>query len=176
MRQALRHLIRDERGTFTLMELVAAIPAGLCVLGAAGAMTITFIRTEHASFNRDDVVERAQTGMERMAREIRQASQFTLVSSNVLQISTWVVPSGGGARVPWDVRYDCSAGQTCRRLLQNSDATWPATSTGNPVLTGVTNTTVFSATGTRYVGISVLLSVPGASRTVTVTDGVGLQN
>ena len=49
-----------------------------------------------------------------MSRELRQATSITPVSSEALDVTTWVRPSNADRSVKRRVRYEC-AGGSCQR-------------------------------------------------------------
>src|SRR4029450_4557206 len=99
--RALRRFLRGERGV-GLVELLVVIPMMAVVLLGIYALYNVGAKSQRENGNRISTMLRAQNGLERMTREMRQAVTFTPVSSQILDAVTYVRPSGGGA---WGPRH-----------------------------------------------------------------------
>ena len=168
--------LRSERGILlveilTVLPMLAIIMLGSYVLYTVGA------RSQRDTTGRVQSLVQQRNGLERMTREMRQATAITPVSSQVLDGTTWVRPSDGGPSVQRRVRYDCSGG-TCNRW--EGPPGGALTAGPVPVIADVQNADVFSlepntVNPTRVV-TRVEVSVRGASNPITLDGGFALRN
>jgi prepilin-type N-terminal cleavage/methylation domain-containing protein len=106
--------IRQGQGGFTLIELLVAMTIAVALLG------VIIAELGRASQDQQDIERRAQMqtdaqiGLERMTRELRQASWLYFRSSAVVDLNVRVRSGPAVQGVPRLVRYDCST-DTCRR-------------------------------------------------------------
>ena len=159
--ERLSRRLRCERGV-GLVELLTVLPMLAVVLLGIYALYNVGAKSQQETDNRVRGLIQQQNGMERISREMRQATNITPVSSQVLDATTWVRPSAGTASVQRRVRYDCSSG-TCNRWEGPSGG---ALDTGPvPVITNVQNADVFSlepnSVDPTYVVTRVEVKVPG---------------
>ena len=98
----------------SLIELLAVLPMLAVVLLGIYALYNVGAKSQQDTDNRVRSLIQQQNGLERISREMRQATAITPVSSQIIDGTTWVRPSSGGASVQRRVRYDCSTG-TCQR-------------------------------------------------------------
>ena len=168
--------LRSERGTL-LVEILTVLPMlAIIMLGSYMLYTVG-ARSQRDTTGRVQSLVQQRNGLERMTREMRQATAITPVSSQVLDGTTWVRPSDGGPSVQRRVRYDCSGG-TCNRWEGPPGG---ALTTGPvPVIADVQNADVFSlepntVNPTRVV-TRVEVSVRGAANPITLDGGFALRN
>jgi prepilin-type N-terminal cleavage/methylation domain-containing protein len=178
--QAGRRLRADESG-FSLPELLVTIILGVIVFGIPGALWLTDRNTQTNIQSRATATQDAETMLERMTREMRQATSATVLNSQVIDLVVPIVPVPAAGNTLQRVRYDCSQNQSCTR----DTGTVGGGLTGSPktVMTNITNTDIFSATTTpsgtvNYIGIKLdkKLVVHGSTTSVELTDGVSLRN
>ena len=172
----LRRRLRSERGVglvelLTVMPMIAVVLLGMYALYNVGA------KSQQETNNRVRSLIQQQSGLERISREMRQATSITPVSSQIIDGTTWVRPSGGGASTQRRVRYDCSTG-TCNRWEGPAGGTL---STGPvPVITDVENADVFSlvpnTVDPTYVTTRVEVTVKGANNPIVLDGGFALRN
>lgn len=179
---ALIRRLRAEESGFSLVELLVAMPLALLLMFAALSASDTAGRSQGASTDRAQAITQAHVGLERMSREIRQAASFNLLTSQIVEVETYVRnPNGtqtggyaGGLRL---VRYDCTQSQ-CRRY--EGPRGGPLGATATTLFTDVHNADVFAPTPNfidpNYIGIKVEIAVRGQTQPITVTDGVDLRN
>ena len=173
-----RSRARCERG-FGLIELLTVMPMVAVVLLGMYALYNVSARGQQRSDTRVRALTQQQRGLERLSREMRQATALTPVSSSVLDGTTWVRPADGSASVQRHVRYDCSTGNVCRRSEGPAGGTTydigPVT-----VISGVQNTDVFTLqptdTDPKYVTTRVQVSVTGTQNPITLQGGFALRN
>jgi hypothetical protein len=168
--------LRCERG-IGLVELLTVLPMLAVVLLGIYALYNVGAKSQQETNTRVRALIQQQNGLERISREMRQATSVTPVSSQIIDGVTWVRPSGGGASVQRRVRYDCASG-TCNRWegpAGGALATGPV-----PVITDVLNADVFSlepnSVDPTYVVTRVEVNVKGANNPITLDGGFALRN
>jgi hypothetical protein len=172
----LRRRLRSERGV-GLVELLTVLPMIAIVLLGMYALYNVGAKSQQETNNRVRSLIQQQSGLERISREMRQATNITPVSSQIIDGTTWVRPSDGSASTQRRVRYDCSSG-TCNRWEGPAGG---ALDTGPvPVITDVENADVFSlvpnTVDPTYVATRVEVTVKGANNPITLDGGFALRN
>src|SRR4051794_39622413 len=173
---AVRRFLRSERG-FSLVELLVVIPMMAVVL--LGIYALYNVGAKGQIRNQDRVTSllRQQNGLERMAREMRQAISFTPVSSQILDAETYVRPSSGAASVEKHVRYECLNG-SCTRYEGAANGT--TFSDSETVIRNVQNGDVFffkpNNVNPEYTSVRLEVKVNGANNPVTLEGGFALRN
>jgi type II secretory pathway component PulJ len=175
-KEGLSRRLRCERGV-GLIELLTVLPMLAVVLLGIYALYNVGAKSQQETNNRVRGLIQQQNGMERISREMRQATSITPVSSQILDGVTWVRPAAGTASVQRRVRYDCSTG-TCNRWEGPSGG---ALDTGPvPVITNVLNADVFSlepnSFDPTYVVTRVETRITGANNPITLDGGFALRN
>jgi hypothetical protein len=155
----------------TVIPMLAVALAGIFALSNVGA------KSQRESHARTSTLQRGQNGIERVTREMRQATAFAPVSSQVLDATTYVRPAGGGESVARRVRYECTSG-SCKRWegpVGGALDTGPET-----VIAGLQNADVFffspDSVNPTFVSMKVEVSVPGAANPVVLDGGFQLRN
>jgi type II secretory pathway pseudopilin PulG len=175
-----RRALSDQSGV-SLIELLVVILLGVIIFGVPGMLWLGQRNTQDTVENRAEATRQAESLLERMTREMRQATSATVLNSQVIDLVVPIVPVPAAGNTLRRVRYDCSQDQECTR----DTGTVGGGLTGSPtaVITGVTNTDIFSATTTpagavNYIGVKLdkKLVVHGTTSSVELTDGVGLRN
>ena len=165
--------LRDDQSGFTLVELLVAMPIALIVVFMALLVLDTAIpyelRTrEHAQALRDQEV-----GLERMTRELREATSFTFLTSQKVEFDVHIRSAGGLRKI----RYDCSSGDYCLRLEGPVGGT---VSGGTRIVDALVNSDVFEPEpdfiNPRYVGVVARVRISEDRRSITLRDGVDLRN
>lgn len=175
-KEGLPRRLRSERGV-GLIELLTVLPMVAVVLLGIYALYNVGAKSQTETNNRVRSLVQQQSGMERISREMRQATSITPVSSQIIDGVTWVRPAAGTASVQRRVRFDCSSG-TCNRW---EGAPGGALTTGPvPIITGVLNADVFSlepnSVDPTYVVTRVEVRVTGANNPITLDGGFALRN
>ena len=173
---ALTRLRECERG-FGLVELLAVIPMMAATLLATYALYNVAARGQQQASTRVQGLLQQQIGFERMSRELRQATSITPVSSQAIDMVTWVRPSNADRSVKRRVRYECIT-NACNRWEGAPDG---ALTTGPlTVITNVQNPDVFtmlpSTIDPTYVAIRVEVSVKNATKPIVFDGGIALRN
>jgi hypothetical protein len=122
-------------------------------------------------------LQRGQNAMERLTREMRQATDFTPVSSQILDATTYVRPTDGSASVLRRVRYECLSG-SCRRWEGSAGGTLD---TGpETIITGLQNPDVFffspDSVNPTFVSMKIEVAVTGATNPIVLDGGFELRN
>lgn len=179
LRRASRRLAREERG-FTLVELLLGLVMGLIVASAVLTFSEAGYRSQVATMDLTGALSQQREGMERMTREIRQASSLTLTSSQVVDMDTYVRGASGNAELR-RVRYDCSSAEVCRR--QEGPVGGALSANAVAIVGVVQNADVFDPEPDLYpsfVAVAVRVRTKGTAdsprRVVTLRDGVQLRN
>ena len=82
-------------------------------LMATYALYTVASKSQARTDNRAQGLIQQQIGFERMSRELRQATTITPVSSQAIDVTTWVRPFNADRSVKRRVRYECAT--TCQR-------------------------------------------------------------
>ena len=171
-----RRLRRCERG-LGLVELLVVVPMVAATLLATYALYNVAARSQETTTTRVQGLVQQQIGFERMSRELRQATSITPVSSQAIDMVTWVRPSNADRSVKRRVRYECIT-NACNRWEGAPDG---ALTTGPlTVITNVQNPDVFtmlpSTIDPTYVAIRVEVSVKNATKPIVFDGGIALRN
>jgi len=168
--------LRSERGV-GMVELLTVLPMLAVVLLGIYALSDVGAKSQKRSNARTAVLQRSQNGMERLTREMRQATDFTPVSSQVLDATTYVRPTDGSASVQRRVRYECASG-SCRRW---EGPVGGSLNTGSEtIITGLQNPDVFffspDSVNPTFVSMKVEVAVTGATNPIVLDGGFELRN
>jgi hypothetical protein len=167
---------RHERGEVSLAELLVAAPIALILLTATLMLHLVSGREEQRTDNRVESLMEQRLGLERMTRELRQATSITPTSSDVVDAVAWLRPPGGGASVQRAVRYDCSHGDCERREGPVGG------NLGSPLVLvpDLVNADVFDfqpdLVNPTYVTVTLEIAVTGVNNPISMHDGVALRN
>jgi Tfp pilus assembly protein PilW len=169
-----RRRLQDQSG-FTLVELLVAMPIAMIVLTMAMLAVATTVRNEQQAREHKEALRDQQVGLERLTRELREATSFRFLTSQLVEFNGWV--RTGGTAVQRKIRYDCTSGSHCLRqegpingavsgnlilidALENDDVFEPEPDFANP----------------RYIGVVAQVRISGDRRLITLRDGVDLRN
>jgi Tfp pilus assembly protein PilW len=170
-----RRFVRSERGV-GLVELLVVIPMVAVVLLGIYALYNVGAKSQRENDVRVTTLLRQQNGLERLTREMRQAISFTPVSSQILDATTYVRPSSGGASVQRRVRYECIP-PACKRYEGPVGGTLGA---GETVISNLSNADVFffepDSVNPRYVSVKLEVTVAGATNPIVLDGGFALRN
>jgi type II secretory pathway component PulJ len=90
----IRHLVRDERGQMTLIELLVAMSIFVIVLGATLFTFMTFDTTERRTVDRTASQDSARTSVDRLVRDLRNLASPTIA-----------VPQAVDRATPYDLAF-----------------------------------------------------------------------
>ena len=168
--------LRCQRGV-SLVELLVVTPLIAIVLFSVYALYNVGAKGQRQNHDRVSSILRHQNGLERMTREMRQAVDFTPVSSQILDAETYVRPTSGGASVLRRVRYECKSGSCVR---YEGPAGGSLTSGPETVIPSVQNADVFffepDNVNPNFVDVKLEVTVTGASSPITLDGGFALRN
>lgn len=138
---------------FTLVELMVAMSMAIVIFGATLDVILVGLRDQTEQGQRAQATQLGTAMVERMTRQIREASQATVenaagnpaTTGGRLDLQTPVPPSsGGGLSSTQRVVYDCTAASQCTRAQGTVGG---VLGTAAPVIGQVANgSTVFSGT------------------------------
>jgi prepilin-type N-terminal cleavage/methylation domain-containing protein len=164
--------LKDQSG-FTLVELLVAMPIALLVLSMAMLALATTVRNDQRTREHTDALRDQQVGLERMTRELREATSFTFLDSQRVEFTAWSRPANGLRRIG----YTCSSGTHCVRREGPVGGTL---SDSGIVIDALVNADVFDPepdfVNPRYVGIVAQVRIAQDRRVITLRDGVELRN
>lgn len=192
------------QGGFTLIELLVAMPIAILLLGVVIEALGQASRDQQDIEYRTESLNNAEVGLERMTREIRQATWLFFWSSSVVDINVRVRASATAEGEYRLVRYDCSTDACVRSegpAMVYPPPANPAFTTA-AVLIGTPEGDTFgrdgrilghdvfrpmhidSATGARtadflkpdYLSVRLRLAVPRHEGALELSDGVNLRN
>lgn len=172
--------MRSERG-FTLVELLIAMFVGLLVVGGATMVFTSAIQSEPRTSMRSSQIREGRVMMERVTRELRQATEVVAHSPTYLAVTTYVPTncSGGAtaAATKCRVTYECDGGE-CHRTLRDINGTGAAGAT--LMVSGLASDNVFQVPAgggsPSFVGIRLMFPDRDGNESVTLEDGVALRN
>jgi Tfp pilus assembly protein PilW len=187
-----------ERG-FTLIEALIAIPCAIVVVGIPLLILISAFGGQNAISSQSVATRQAETGLEQLTRDLRQATGATISSSAgglsasatlTLPVRT-STPSLTSIPATQQVRWACTAGATCTRQVGSGSTV--------ELISGVV-TACFDTSSTNNCGAGVSASNPaylylaiqarvtsqlpngsgsavsGLTTPITLRDGVDLRN
>lgn len=108
-----RRSIQGQGGS-TMIELLVAMPIAVLLLGISIGSLGSSGRSQRDIENRTETLTRGQLGLERMTREIRQATWVYFRSSSVIDLEAKVRDGASATSARRLVRYDCST-DVCTR-------------------------------------------------------------
>ena len=187
------HRLMTEQAGMTLIELLIAMVMTVVVFGTTLDVIFVGFRDQTASGNRAAATQLSSAIVERMTREIRQASQATIENGTGalaspggrLDLETPVFTAGGSTTTQ-HVLYDCTSANRCTR--DQGPANGPLSGSPTLVIAQVTNpTTVFSGSTASNptvasnptaiaLTLDVDLATQGITHPVELRDGVALRD
>lgn len=124
--------LRSQRGAITLMELLVAMPAALVVMVAAFGLFMASTRGQVRTERRAQTVVHQKNALERITRELRQASSITssggshvggMIGANLVEYSCFPT-APGSPDAPGICTRSVNSGTKAtiaRRVLNNED-------------------------------------------------------
>jgi prepilin-type N-terminal cleavage/methylation domain-containing protein len=169
----LRRRLRDDQSGFTLVELLVAMPIALLVVFMALLVLESAVRSELRTREHAQALRDQEVGLERMTRELREATSFTFLTSQKVEFDAHIRSAGGLRKI----QYDCSSGDYCLRL---EDPVGGTVSGGTRIVDALVNPDVFEPepdfVNPRYVGVVARVRISEDRRLITLRDGVDLRN
>jgi prepilin-type N-terminal cleavage/methylation domain-containing protein len=198
VRDRLRRLREDEQG-LTLIELLVASAMSVVLVGAAGSMMVSAMRSQPELSERSQSISTARWVQERITRELRNGIRVDQATASKVSFLTYVrhatcggtgTLASGTAAKKCEVTYECTT-TYCARI---EAAEGVLTGTAVRVFEGSDTASVFcyvpstepdpltcgpavSAAKTTYVGIRLHIPNPsGEGSGLSVFDGASLRN
>jgi prepilin-type N-terminal cleavage/methylation domain-containing protein len=172
----MRRFVHCRRG-LSLIELLVVMPMLAIVLLSIYALANVGTKGQRQTNERVTSMLRHQNGLERMTREMRQAVDFTPVSSQVLDAETYVRRPGDDTSTRRRVRYECQTGSCVRYEGPPNGA---ITSGPETVIPGVVNPDVFffepDSVNPNFVAVKLEVRVTSARNPITLDGGFALRN
>jgi prepilin-type N-terminal cleavage/methylation domain-containing protein len=166
--------LRDDQSGFTLVELLVAMPIALIVVFMALLVLDTAVPYEVRTRERAQALRDQEVGLERMTRELREATSFTFLTSQKVEFDVHMRAAGGLRKV----QYDCSSGDHCLRLEGPVGGT--VSPAGTVIVDALVNPDVFEPepdfVNPRYVGLVARVRISEDRRPITLRDGIDLRN
>lgn len=179
---------KNGQAGFSLPELLLVMILAVIVIGLPLTLAVSSFSAQNQSASRSASAARAQIGIDRLVRDLRQSITASITSTQapataVLTIPTKRVNNLAAAQPATQVTWICTTGATCTRTTGGGDVRQLI-----PGVTAATFTPTFfaGATGPSRVDVSVTAQVlderRGATETlsgadaVTFRDGVDLRN
>lgn len=178
--------LRVENGEkgLTLIELLVAAAMSVVIVGAAGTMLISAMKTQPKVSEKAQDVSTARWILERMTREIRNGVGVDTAEPSEVSFRTYVRHATCGTSTPLpsnqpatecQVTYRCQAGE-CVRIEANPNV---FTGVETTIFSGVTTTNVFNYTpddDPNFVGVTLRFPSDDGEGTLTVSDGATLRS
>jgi type II secretory pathway pseudopilin PulG len=171
---------------FTVVELLIAATMSVVLVGAAGSMVISAMRSQPQVSKRASNISSARWVLERLTREIRDGVKVDLATASEISFQTYVrhTTCGGttllsdtSPSIKCEVTYACTTSSCSRR------ETAPGVLTGGTFQTifeGINSSNVFSyspnTTAATYVTVTLRIPNPSGPSALTVSDGASLRN
>lgn len=178
---------REPEAGLTLVELLVASAMSVILVGAAGAMLISAVRSQPTLSEKAQNISTARYVLERMTREIRNGIQvYPGASGSKVEFEAQVRRTECGGDVETDEAVgaiQCRVTYSCTTTACTRTETAPAVpgSSGTPrtLVSGLVSNQVFnyepSVAEPSYVGITLHIANPEGTGELTVTDGAGLR-
>jgi prepilin-type N-terminal cleavage/methylation domain-containing protein len=201
MKRATWHGKAASEDGFTLVELLVATVIGLAVVGSAVSLFVTAAQTQPRASDRSEQIQQARFTSERLSRELRQASDATMLPTTctancaslaVLAFVPTTAACNGSARsgtstaVRCRVFYSCSASGTCTRTEcppTVAATTVPAAPPCGPtvqVLEGLASNQVFTFSprtpGHAFIAYALSFDAESGDDAITIEGGAALRN
>ncbi len=186
MRYVSRRLAGGGETGLTLVELLVAAAMSVVIVGAAGSMLISAVRTQPKLSKKSQNITTARWVLERMTREIRNGIKVEEGSGSSVAFVTRVRRAECGGppeEEPGAPAIQCKVTYACTATACTRGETAPeAEGSGTPVtmVSGLDNGQVFeydppNAPEATYVGITLNIPNPDGEGDLTVTDGASLR-
>jgi len=181
--------MRDESG-MTLVELLVASAMSVLIVGAAGSMLVSAVRTQPKVSEKAQAISTARYVLERMTHEIRNGTAVEYSSGSTVEFTTRVRRTACGGSTEEDPSVpaiECRVTYSCTTTACTRTETAPEVpgSSGTPVplVEGLVSSKVFNyevtgegaSEGTSFIGITLHIENPEGEGELTVTDGAGLR-
>jgi Tfp pilus assembly protein PilW len=176
----------DRESGLTLVELLVAAAMSVVIVGAAGSMLISAVRTQPKLSKKAQNITTARWVLERLTREIRNGVKVEAGSSSSVTFITRVRRAECGGAVEEDAdqpAIECKVTYSCTTTAcMRSEVAPEAEGAGTPttIVSGLDSGEVFEYSPTNaaeatYVGITLNIPNPEGEGDLTITDGASLR-
>jgi Tfp pilus assembly protein PilW len=192
--------VHDSQAGLTLMELLVAAAMSVVVVGAAGSMLISAVRTQPQVSKRAQNITTARYQLDRMTHEIRNGIRVDPTMKTATRVSFVArvrrtacggpVPTGSTpGTIKCQITYTCAT-TSCTRVEANEGVYSNAAATST-IITGIDSSSVFcyvpstdpdptvcgpAATASpTYIGITLRVPNPSGPSALTISDGASLR-
>jgi prepilin-type N-terminal cleavage/methylation domain-containing protein len=172
--------LQDQSG-FTLVELLVAMPIALVVLSMAMLAIGVVVRNEQRAREHSETLREQQASLERMTRELREATSFEFITSQKVVFDAYVRP-GGGAGTLRRIEYDCTPTAPHPHCVRKEGPVGGPVANPKTVIDWLVNNDVFEPepdfVNPRFVGVVARVRIAGDDKRhlITLRDGVELRN
>lgn len=179
---------RGGEAGMTLVELLVAAAMSVVIVGAAGSMLISAVRSQPKLSKKNQDITTARYVLERMTREIRNGVavyQEPAPTGSQVSFLTRVRRTACGGQVPESASapsIECRVTYRCTTAECTRTETAPETTSGGTpttLVSGLDSSQVFnyepSAEEPVYIGVTLHIANPEGEGDLTVTDGAGLR-
>jgi len=182
----------DREAGLTLVELLVAASMSVVLVGAAGSMLISAVRTQPKLSKKAQNISTARYVLERLTREIRNGVVVYEASGSEVSFETRVRRTACGAGVEEEASkpaIECRVTYSCTATACSRTETAPEAETGGTPVTiasGLDSGEVFGWScepsdpcedpgEITYLGVTLNMPNPEGSGDLTVTDGANLR-
>lgn len=188
-RLALRLKARHPEAGLTLVELLVAAAMSVVLVGAAGSMLISAVKSQPKLSEKSQAITTARYVLERMTREIRNGLEVYEASGSKVAFKTQLrrTTCGGEAlssptapSIQCKVIYQCST-TTITECTRTVAAPTPEATgaTSTTIVSGLADENVFNyapdAEEPTYIGVTLQFPDPEGPGNLTISDGAGLR-
>jgi len=177
----------DREAGLTLVELLVAAAMSVVLVGAAGSMVISAVKTQPRISKRAQNISTARYVLERMTREIRNGVSVYEGTSSSVSFLTQVRRTACGGGVQEEASQSaiqCRVTYTCTTTYCTRAETAPGPEAGGTpvrVVSDLSSSDVFSyapavADEADYIGVTLHIPNPEGSGELVVSDGAGLRS
>jgi type IV pilus assembly protein PilW len=175
----------------TLVELLVAASMSVILVGAAGSMLISAVRSQPKLSKRAQNVSTARWVLERLTREIRNGIVVYEAAPSRVSFKTQVRRTACGGGVEEEAgkpAIQCRVTYTCTTTSCSRTETAPEVKTGGTpttIVSGLDSSNVFNwscgaiepcePSQVTYVGVTLHIPNPEGSGDLVVTDGAGMR-
>jgi type II secretory pathway pseudopilin PulG len=170
----------------TLVEMLVAAAMSIVLVGAAGSMLISAVKSQPRLSQKSQTISTARYVLERMTREIRNGLEVYEASGSKVAFKTQlrrtacgngVLAPPGAASIQCKVVYACSTTTTTVCTRTEAAPTPEAVGTASTTLiSGLEDDEVFSyEEDPPYIGVTLRFPDPEGPGNLTISDGAGLR-
>ncbi len=184
--------MRSDEGGWTLIELMIVCLIAIVVMGVPLTLSTQSVVSQNAATSRSAATNRTEVGIAKFLHDVRHAVTTTTVANTSATLTLPVRSATGGTTpLTQQVTWTCTPNGSCTRQIGTGSpqTVIPYVVSAAFAARSRTGTTTMPQTDPAYVSLTVSVFVsneqnavarsttlPGASRTIEVTDGAALRN